>query len=81
MCNIVNSEELDEGITNDEFEHDAPNFLLYSALVVEYAANFLAKYSPREMSDPMRYVIPSTMISPCNVSRSVAAATVAEPSR
>ena len=64
MCEIVNDddiangEELEEDVTDDESDHDAPNLLLYCALVVEYAANFLAKYSPKEMSNPMGYVIP-----------------------
>ena len=45
MCDFANGEE------------DVANLILYGALIVEYAADFLAKNPHTEMSEPMRCVL------------------------
>ena len=52
MCNYANDKE------------DIAKLILYAALVVEYAADFLAKNPHREMSQHIRCVLASTMILP-----------------
>ena len=43
---------------------DVANVILYGALIVEYAADFLAENPDREISEPMRCVLSSITILP-----------------